>query len=133
MTNTPLVAEVRGHVLEAADLVVLRQQVEERVEHDVDQPVRAGDADVGEVAHGHVDRVAARLRPQPRDHRRREVDAVDPDTRRRERQRDPAGADRQLERRATVGQVGQERDRRLLVAAARQVVVDRGVGFVEAS
>ena len=119
-----VVGEVRGDVLEAADLIVLGQQVEERVEHDIDQAVGARHSDIGEVADRDVDLIASRLRPKLRDHRLREVDAVDADAGRRERQRDPAGADRELERGAPSASVGKERDGRLLVAALREAVVD---------
>ena len=123
---------VRGDVLEAANLLVLRKQVEERVEHDVHERIRAGDADLREVAHRHIDGVAPGLGPELLDHRRGEVDAVDANARSRERQRDPAGADRELERGATFRELGQDHDRRVLVVALHERVVDRGVGFVEA-
>ena len=130
-TNEPSSVRWAATFSKAADLVVLREQVEERVEHDVDQAIGAGDPDLGEVAHGHVDRVTTRLGPQLCDHRRREVDAVDVDTRRREWQRDPAGADRKLERETTGCVSGEERDRRLFVAALCKIVVDLGIGRVE--
>ena len=50
------VGEVRGDVREAAHLLLLRQQSEERVEDEVDERVAAFDADVGEVAHRDRDR-----------------------------------------------------------------------------
>ena len=79
--TTPSSVRWRGDVLEAAHLVVLGEQVEQRVEDDVDQPVVPATGDVGEVADRDRDRVAARLVAQPGDHRRRQVDAVDADAR----------------------------------------------------
>ena len=58
----------------------------------------------GEVADRDADLVGARLRLQPRDHRRREVDAVHADAAPGERQRDAAGADAELERGAVAGE-----------------------------
>ena len=92
-----VVAEVRGDVLEAPHLVVLRQHVEERVEHDIDQPVRADRRRRRHVPQRHGDRIAAGLLTQLCDHRHGEVDAVDRHAGGRERQRDAAGADRELE------------------------------------
>ena len=68
----PVVGEVRGHVLEAPHLIVLGQQIEQRVEHDEDQPVPVGHIDVGEVADRDRDLVATGLRreawrPSPRE------------------------------------------------------------------
>jgi PhnB protein len=56
---------VPGGVLEAADLVVLGEQVPDGVEHQVDQPVAAPGGDTGHVAHGHLDVVAAPLLAHP--------------------------------------------------------------------
>ena len=74
----------------------------------VRQPVR-------EVAdrYGHFG--AAGLRAQLRDHRGRDVHAVDADAARGERQRDATGADGELEHRAAAGQTFEKRDGRVLV------------------
>jgi len=53
------------------------------------------------------------LARRPRDHRVREIDPAHRDAAPRERQRDPAGADAELERRARAGELGEEADRRL--------------------
>ena len=53
--------EVRGRVPEARDLVGLRRQVHDRVEHEVDERERPVDRGRREVADRHVDRVAAGL------------------------------------------------------------------------
>ena len=90
--------EMRGGVLEARDLRVLRDQVEDRVEDEVDERELPVDAGRREVADRDVDLVASRLRAQPRHHRLRAVDAGDAHAARGERQRDPAGADAELER-----------------------------------
>ena len=55
----------------------------------------------------------ARLGAQPRDHRLGEVDPVHRHAARGERQRDPAGADAELERGAVARQLGEEVDRRV--------------------
>ena len=123
-----VVGQVLGHVVEAADLVVLGEQVEEGVEHDVDQPVATGDGDRGEVTDGDIELVAAGLGPEAVDHRRRQVDAVDPYAGGGQGQADPPGANGQFEDRSVPGEVGEERDRLRLVAADLFLVVDgRGV------
>jgi hypothetical protein len=94
---------MRDDVLEARDLLVLRRQVHDRVEDAVGDRERRLDGRRGETADGHADLLVARLRPQPRDHRRREVDPVHASAAPRERQRDPAGADAELERLAVGG------------------------------
>lgn len=50
--------QVLGHVAEAAHLLRLGQQREERIEHEVHQPEAPVDGDVGEVAEGHRQAVA---------------------------------------------------------------------------
>src|SRR5919106_3480961 len=68
--------EVRGDAAEVGDLRFLRRQVHDRVEDEVrdrDCPIHARGR---EVADRDADPVAARLRPQPRNHRLRQLDAV---------------------------------------------------------
>jgi hypothetical protein len=66
-----------------------------------------------------------RLGAQPVDHRGGELDPVDPETGRGEGEREPAGADRELQRGPAVRQRGQAGDGGLLVTA-RLVVVGGG-------
>jgi hypothetical protein len=87
-----------GDILEAADLLILSQQVIQRVVDHVNQPVYAGNRDIGEVPYGDHDLVAARLGAQPGHHRRRQVNAINADSARSQRQRDPAGTNRQFQR-----------------------------------
>jgi hypothetical protein len=89
--------EVGSGVLEAGDLLVLRRQVPDRVEDEVGERERIVDARGREVADRHVDVVGPRLRAQPRDHRLRKVDPAHADTAPGQRQRDPTGADAELE------------------------------------
>ena len=103
---------MRGRVREAAQLVLLGEQREERVEGDEDERVDALDGDVGEVAHRHRDRVAAGLLAELRDHRLGGVDAVHLEAALGEREREPAGADRELEHGAVAGELGEHLDAR---------------------
>ena len=57
-----------------------------------------------------VDPLRSGLLAQPGDHRLRVVDARHAHAARGQRQRDPARADRELERRAVAGQLGQQVD-----------------------
>src|SRR5918994_3381385 len=114
--------EVGGDVLEAAHLVFLGQQVEERVEDDVDKAVCSRYRHIGEVTDGDRDPVATRLVTQLRDHLRRDVYSVHADPPTGERQRDPAGSYGEFQRGTTARQLLQERDGRFLVAAWRVVV-----------
>ena len=78
--------------------------------------------------------LAARLRPQPRDHRLRHVDAVHRDTAPRERKRDAPRPDRELERAATSRELGQEVEDRIDRLRAEHlgvVVVRRGDALIE--
>src|SRR3954454_13865719 len=90
--------EVRGDVLEARHLRVLGGQVVDRVEDEVGERERAPGARRREVTDHDRKVGASRLRAQARDHGAREIDAVDLHTALRERQRDPPGADPELER-----------------------------------
>ena len=100
-----VVGEMPGDVLEAADLGVLCQQVVQRVEHEVRQPVRAVHAYRRHVALRDRDPVSAGLLAQPGDHRGRHLDAIDLDSAGRQRQGDAAGADRKLENRPATRQL----------------------------
>ena len=105
--------EMGGRVREAAHLGLLAGQAEEGVEGDEDERERALDRHVGEVAHRHRDAVAAGLLPELRDHRLGGVDAVHLEAPLGEREREPAGADRELEHRAVAGELGEQLDARL--------------------
>ena len=112
-TKHPPGSEVRGGVLEAGDLIVLRGQVVDRVVDQVGERELARHLGGGEVAERDLDRVGAGLRPQLLHHLARKVDAAHRDAAPGERQRDPAGADAELQRSAVSGQPGQEVDGRL--------------------
>ena len=105
--------EVRGGVLEAGHLIVLRGQVVDRVVDQVGERELARHLGGGEVAQRDLDPVGAGLRPELLHHLAREVDAAHRHAAPGERQRDPAGADAELERSAVSGQPGQEVDGRL--------------------
>ena len=106
--------EVRGDVLEARDLLVLRRQVHDRVEDEVGEPrTSRRPVVVAKSPIVDVDRLArlashAVARPSPPRGRCLDTDAAS-----RQRQSDAAGADPELERVAVAGQPGQEVDRRL--------------------
>ena len=99
--------EVGGGIAEAGHLLVLRREVHDRVEHEVHEAVPTVDGRRREVADRHADVVGSRLRPELVDHGRGELDAVDGNAPRRERQRDPPGADTELERGPVSGELGQ--------------------------
>jgi hypothetical protein len=105
--------QVRCGVAKAVDLGLLAGQVHDRVEHQVGQPERRVQPGAGEVADGHLDGVAAGFGPQPGHHGRRQVDAGHLDPAGSQRQRDPPGADAQLQRAAGAGQFGQQVDGRV--------------------
>ena len=90
--------EVRRDVAEARDLRRLRRQVHDRVEDQVGDGERPVDGRRREVADRDADVLAARLRAQPRDHRLRQLDPVHRHSPLRERERDPARPDPELER-----------------------------------
>src|SRR5450759_4613669 len=113
--------EVGRDVLEAGDLLVLGCQIVDRIEDEIGERERPLDPGRGEVADCYVDLLGTRLCPQPRQHRRGELDSVHADTTARERQRDPAGADSEFERGAVAGQLRQEVD---------YGIDDRGLGHV---
>jgi hypothetical protein len=98
---------MRGGVLEARDLRVLGHEVRDRVEHQVDERELAVDAGAREVAERDLDVLGARLGAQPGEHRLGVVDAGDAHAALGKRQRDPAGADPELQRSAVPGEVGE--------------------------
>ena len=109
----PAGAEVRGGVLEARHLRVLRGQVADRVEDEVDERELPVDAGRGHVSGHGLDVLGAGLVAQAREHRLGAVDAGHADAALCERKRDAAGADRELERAAVAGEAGQHVDRRV--------------------
>jgi len=119
--------QVAGGVLEAANLVVLRQQIADRVVDQVDQPVGAPGTDARHVTHGDLDRVPVRLLAHPVNHVCRQLDAVDAHPGGPERQRDAASAHRELERVALAGEPGEKCDGLVLVASRLGVVALRHV------
>ena len=110
--EAPAGLEMRRHVAEARDLRLLGRQVHDRVEDHVGEGERAVHLRRGEVADRHADVLAARLRAQLRDHRLRQIDPVNLDAPLRERERDPAGPDPELERASAPGELGEEVDDR---------------------
>ena len=105
--------EVRRDVAEARDLRRLRRQVHDRVEDQVRDGERPVDRRRREVADRDADVLAARLRAQPRDHRLRQLDPVHRHAALRERERDPARPDPELERASAPGELGEEVDDRV--------------------
>jgi len=104
----PSAPEVGGGVLEAGDLGVLGDQVEDGVEDQVDEGELPVDPGAGEVADRHLEVLAPGLGPQPGHHRLGAVDAGDPHDALGQRQRDPPGADPELQRSAPPGKTGQQ-------------------------
>ena len=68
---------MRGDVLEAGDLCVLRRQVHDRVADEIRECEGTVDRRRREVPNRHADLLRAGLRTKPRDHLLGEVDAVD--------------------------------------------------------
>ena len=96
---------------------------------------RAVDGRRREVADRHADVLGARLRAESRDHRLRQLDPVHRHPPLRERQRDPAGPDPELERASLPGERGKEVDGRVDHRRVEHlrlgVVVARGDALVE--
>src|SRR5919199_1353660 len=90
--------EMRRDVLKAGDLLVLRGEVHDRVGDEVRDRERAVHGRRGEVPDRDADLLRARLGAEPCHHRFRQVDPVDGYPAARERERNPARADAQLER-----------------------------------
>jgi hypothetical protein len=89
--------QVGGDVTEARNLLVLCGQVCDRVVHEIGESERLVEVGGGEVADRDADIVGARLRLQPADHGRRDIEPVHANATATERQSDTAGADAQLE------------------------------------
>ena len=102
MTNIPPGPSTRD-VAETLRLPVLAEQAEQRVEDQVHQAERPGGGDLSHVPDHDRDRRAARLGPQPRHHRLGGVDPLHRDPPGGQRERDPAGADRQFQRAVVSG------------------------------
>ena len=98
---------MRGNVSEAPHLSVLVGEREEGVEADEDQGVAALDIDVGEVAHRHRNPVTAGLLAELQNHRLGHVDPVHLEPALDQRQREPPGADRQLQHGPAGGELGE--------------------------
>jgi len=105
--------QVSGDVLEAGDLFVLRRQVRDRVADEVGELEPLVHLRRGEVAEGHPDVVGARLGPQLRRHGCGQLDPVHGHAALAEGQREPTGADAELERCARSCQIGEEAHRRV--------------------
>jgi hypothetical protein len=114
--------QVAGGVLEAADLVVLAEQVPDGVVDEVDEPVGASGGGAGHVADGDLHGVASWLLAQPVDHSLGLLDAVHADAGFPERQGDPPGAHGELQRVPPAGEPGEERDGLLLISPGAGVV-----------
>jgi hypothetical protein len=99
--------EMLRHVPEALHLIFLRQKHEKRVEDDVDKGELSVNGHFRKVSLRNGEAIAARLFPQPRDHRWRGVDSVNFDVLRRQRQGNATGADAQFQRSAATRQLGQ--------------------------
>jgi hypothetical protein len=91
-------------VLEAGDLAVLRRQVEDRVEDEVDERELAVDTRRRHVAGDGLDPLRSRLRGEAGQHRPGAVDADDAHPALGQGQRNPPGADRELERPPVAGE-----------------------------
>ena len=118
-----VVGQVFGGVLEASDLVVLREQIADRVEDQVDEAVPPSGADAGHVADGHLDVRAARLVAHAVDHVLGDLDAVHAHAGCGQRYGDTAGPNGELQRISPAGELGEEGDGLFLVAADGNGVV----------
>ena len=102
-----------GSVPEAGNLLFLRDQVEDRVEDEVDEREPSVDTGRRKVTDGDIDLLASRLGAQLGDHRFRGIDPLDAHSTFGEWERDPACADPELQRPTLAGQVRQRfHDRR---------------------
>jgi hypothetical protein len=105
-----VVSKVCRHVLEAADLRLLRLEGEECVEDDVHKRVPTLDRDVREVADGDGNTLSARFRAQASDHRLRGVDSMDIDPALSKRDRNAPGSHGKFEHGSAPGVLGKEGD-----------------------
>jgi len=116
-----------GDVGEAPHLVLLSEQREECVEHEIDERVVAIHPDVCEVTHGDGDGFSSRLRAELRDHCLRGIYPVDRDPASSKRQGDAARPDGELQRGAVPRQPGEDvHDLVLVEELLVQLVVDAG-------
>jgi hypothetical protein len=99
---------VPGGVAEALHLLVLRAQVADAVVHDVHEREPAGNGRGRHVPDDDRQLVRGDLPSQPVDHRPRQLDPGHGDTPGCERDGDPTGADRELQRGAGARQSGEE-------------------------
>ncbi len=104
------ISQLRRHVTETAELILLREQREESVEGDEDEREAAVDLHVGKVADRHRHGVAVGLLSELRHHRAGRIDTVHVETPANQRQRDAPGADPQLQNATAAGELDQARD-----------------------
>ena len=100
--------QMRGCVGEARHLLGLRQQIGDRVEHDVNETELALHPGGSHVAQRHSYAIAPGLGEQPLNHWRRDLDPLDLDAPGRKGQCDAAGADGELEDAATPGELDEQ-------------------------
>lgn len=98
---------------EARDLLLLRGEVSDGVENEVDKPERTLDTRASHVADRHTQVATPRLQAQLLDHRLRELDSANVHAAGRQRERNPSGADRKLESPAIACQLREHLDGRL--------------------
>src|SRR6266545_1918959 len=131
----PSAAQLRRGVLEARNLLVLRDQVEDRVEHQVDERELSADTGCGEVTDRHLDVLAPGLGAQPSHHGFGAIDAGDAHAALGERERDPAGADPELQRSTLSSEVCERlndwRHHRRVEHAGSALVIDRRSALAE--
>src|SRR4029078_9658038 len=109
--RAPAGVEVRRRVSEAGDLSLLSGQIHNRVADEIDErdrPLRGGRR---KISDRHADVFAAWFRPEPGDHRSREVDADSAHAPLRERERDSPGSHTELKCTPFSGEPRQERNR----------------------
>jgi hypothetical protein len=127
--------DVRRDVAEAGDLLCLRRQVHDGVEDQVGDGERSVHGRRREVADRDADFFATCLRPQPRDHRLRQLDPVHRHSSLRERERDAARPDPQFQRAPGAGELGEDLDGRVDERRVEHLrlgfVVPRGDALVE--
>ena len=112
-TNCPPGARWRAAFRKHSHLLVLRTQVADAVPHDVDERELTRNGRRGHVPDDHRQLLRGHLPPQLVGHRLRQLDAGHRDTACEKRDRYPARADRELQRRTAAGQPREEVDRRI--------------------